>query len=121
LETSQNEFDNEREMKMEQFSTPPTEDNRLNTSNYSIHIHSRSLLLFSSSIVEDYQKQIEQLQQNLSEKDNERTSLSERLDEVELELKKAIDDHASIAAKYETLIEERDALVGQKILHSTER
>jgi chromosome segregation ATPase len=93
LETSQNELDNERREKVEQL----------------------------SSQFENYQKQIEQLQQNLCEKDNERSSLSERLNEVELELKKAIDDHASVKAKYESPIEERDALVGQQILHSTER
>jgi len=93
LETSQNELDNERREKMEQL----------------------------SSQSESYQKQNEQLQQNLSEKDNQHTSLSERLNEVELELKKAMDDHASTMAKYETLIEERNALGEQQALHSAER
>jgi len=93
LETSQNELDNERREKVEQL----------------------------SSQSENHQKHIQELQQNISEKDNERTSLSERLNEVELELKKAVDDHASLQGKYESLIEERDALVGQQILHSTER
>jgi chromosome segregation ATPase len=86
LETNQNALDNERQMKMEQL----------------------------SSIVEDYQKQIEQLQQNLSEKDNERSSLSEHLNEVELELKKTIDDYASAMTKYESLVKEQT-------LHSEER
>jgi len=93
LETSQNELDNERRDKLEQL----------------------------SSQSENYQKQIEQLQQNLSEQDHERTSLSERLNEVELELKKAIDDHASLKTKYQTLIEERNALKEQRALQSAER
>jgi len=86
LKTSQNEIDNERQMKIEQL----------------------------SSIVEDYQKQIEQLRQNLSEKDNERSSLSERLNEVELELKKTIDDYASAMTEYESLVKEQT-------VHSEER
>ncbi len=93
METSQNELDNERREKVEQL----------------------------SSQSENYQKHIQELQQNLSEKDNERSSLSERLNEVELELKKAVDDHVSLQAKYETLIEERNALVEQQALFSTER
>jgi multidrug resistance efflux pump len=87
LETNQNTLDNERQMKMEQL----------------------------SSIVEDYQKQIEQLQQNLSGKDNEQISLGERLNEVELELRKTVDDHASKLIKYEedlqSLVQERNALI----------
>jgi chromosome segregation ATPase len=79
LETSQNELDNERQMKMEQV----------------------------SSMIKDHQTQIEQLQQNLSEKENERSSLSERLNEVELELKKTIDDYASAMTKYESLVKEQ--------------
>jgi chromosome segregation ATPase len=86
LETSQNELDNERQMKMEQV----------------------------SSMIKDHQTQIEQLQKNFSEKDNERSSLSERLNEVELELKKTIDDYASAMTKYESLVKEQT-------LHSEER
>ncbi len=93
METSQNELDNERREKVEQL----------------------------SSQSENYQKHIQELQQNLSEKDNERSSLSERLNEVELELKKAVDDHASVKAKYELLTEGQNALVEQQALHSTER
>jgi len=78
LETSQNELDNERREKIEQL----------------------------SSQLEDYQKQIQQLQQNLFEKDNERQSISERLNEVELELKKAIDNQVSTMTRYELLAEE---------------
>ncbi len=93
METSQNELDNEHREKLEQL----------------------------SSQSENYQKQIEELQQNLSEQIHERTSLSERLNEVEVNLQKAIDDHASLKAKYETLIEERNALEEQQALHSAER
>jgi hypothetical protein len=71
--------------------------------------------------MEDYRKQIEQLQLNLSEKDNERTLLSERLNEVELELRKTLDDHASTMTKFEILLEERDALVEQDVRRSAER
>jgi len=93
LEISQNELDNERRERLEQL----------------------------CSKFENYQKQIEQLQENLSEKDNKRTSLSERLSEVEVELKNAIDDHALLKTKYETLIEERNALEAQHALQSAER
>jgi chromosome segregation ATPase len=93
LETSQNELDNERQMKMEQL----------------------------SSMVKDHQTQIEQLQRNLSEKDNERSSLSERLNEVEFELRKTVNDHASTMAESQSLVEERDALVEQQKLHSAEK
>jgi flagellar biosynthesis chaperone FliJ len=51
-------------------------------------------LLFSSANIENYEKQIKQLQQNLSQKDDERTLLRERLNEVELEFRKILDDHA---------------------------
>ncbi len=93
METSQNELDNERREKLEQLSSQSG----------------------------NYQKQIEQLQQNLSEQDHERASLSERLNEVELELKKAIDDHALLNAKYETLIEKQNTLEEQRALQSAER
>jgi hypothetical protein len=79
------------------------------------------MLIFSSSIVEDYQKQIKQLQQNLSQKDDERILLRERLNEVELELRKTLDNDASVMAKYESVVEERDRLVKQQTLHSTEK
>jgi prefoldin subunit 5 len=51
-------------------------------------------LLFSSANIESYEKQIKQLQQNLSQKDDERTLLREHLNEVELEFRKILDDHA---------------------------
>ncbi len=70
---------------------------------------------------EDYQKQIEQLQQNLSENEKERNALSERLSEVELELRKTIDEHESTMSQYESLLEARDTLGEQAPLHSAER
>ena len=63
-----------------------------------------------SSIVEEHQKYIEQLQQTLFEKDNEKNSLNQRLNELELELQKTIDAHTS---KLQSVVEERDALVEQ--------
>ncbi len=88
MEACQYELDNERRMKMEQ-------------------------LVSASTIIEDYQKQLDQLQQNLSGSDGERTLLRERLNEVELELEKTLDDHTSIMRKNESL--------EQEILRSTER
>jgi hypothetical protein len=77
-------------------------------------IHTTFLSLFSSSIVEDYQKHIEQLQQNLFEKDNEINSLNQRLNTLELERQKIIDDHTS---KWQSIIQERDTLVEQQKTH----
>ncbi len=75
--------------------------------------------------MEDYQKQIEQLQTNLSEKDEERTLLRERLNEIELELSKTSDDHISKSKKYEedlqSLVHERNALIDQQLIHSEEQ
>ncbi len=78
-------------------------------------------LLFSSVDVENYEKQIKQLQQNLSQKDDERTLLRERLNEVELEFRKALDDHALAVRQCEAVTEEKNALVEQQILQSIER
>jgi uncharacterized protein (DUF3084 family) len=77
-------------------------------------IHTTFLSLFSSSIVEDYQKHIEQLQQNLFEKDNEINSLNQRLNTLELERQKIIDDHTS---KLQSIIQERDTLIEQQKTH----
>ncbi len=101
LETLQkNELDNERQTNTEQLSSLPN-DNRLATSNHSQNIHSTTLLLFSDSMIEGYQNKIEQLEKNLFEKDNETNSLTQRLNELELELQRAIDDHTSKSNKYE--------------------
>lgn len=96
LETSQHELDNERREKFEQL----------------------------SSQSEDYQKQIEKLQQKLLDRDDETNLHNARLNEVELELRKTIDDHALKSVKHEedlqSLIEERNTLTEQNALHLEE-
>ncbi|CAF5065484.1 unnamed protein product, partial [Rotaria magnacalcarata] len=56
--------------------------------------------------------------------DDEKLLLRERLNEVELELRKVLDEHASTTAMYEeqlqSLIIERDAIVEQQIFQSNE-
>ena len=59
--------------------------------------------LFSSSLIEEYQKQINQLQENLFKNDKERSLLREHLNEVENELQKTVDDHATLQIKYQSL------------------
>ncbi len=77
-----------------------------------------------STIVEDYEKQIKQLQQKLSQNEDERSLLRERLNEVELEFTRTIDDRASTLAMYEDQLQstaqERNALVQQQVLQSAE-
>lgn len=81
-------------------------------------------MVFSQSTIDEYQKQIDQLQQKLSENDDERALLRERLNEVELELRKVSDDRLSTTAMYEeqlqSIVQERDALVEQHALQSSE-
>jgi hypothetical protein len=79
------------------------------------------LLIFSSSLIQDYQKEIDQLQQSLSQKEGQQTLSQEHLNQVELELRKAVDSHALAMNQYESLIQERDALVEQQVLQSAER
>ncbi len=117
LEPAQNELENEHRTKLEQLSSQ-FEEKRLTTFNHWKRIHLKLFLLFSNSMVEDYEKQIQELQQKLSEKDNERSTLSERLHEVEVELTKTLDDHTSTVMKYESLIKERDELAER---HSVQR
>jgi hypothetical protein len=117
LEPAQNELENEHRTKLEQLSSQ-FEEKRLTTFNHWKRIHLKLFLLFSNSMVEDYEKQIQELQQKLSEKDNERNALSERLHEVEVELTKTLDDHTSTVMKYESLIKERDELAER---HSVQR
>ncbi|CAF2108518.1 unnamed protein product, partial [Rotaria magnacalcarata] len=78
----------------------------------------------SQTKIENYEKQIHQLQQKLSQNDDEKLLLRERLNEVELELRKVLDEHASTTAMYEeqlqSLIIERDAIVEQQIFQSNE-
>ncbi len=82
---------------------------------------SHVLLICSSSVIEDYQKEIDQLQKKLSQTEEEGTLLRDRLNEVELELGKTLDDHALTIRKCESLVAERAALVEQEALHSAER
>jgi flagellar biosynthesis chaperone FliJ len=76
-------------------------------------------------MIEDYQKQINQLQQKLSQNNDERTLLRERLNEVELELSKTSEDRTSTLAMYEqqfeAIVQERDTLVEQQALQSAEK
>ncbi|CAF1461374.1 unnamed protein product [Adineta steineri] len=72
------------------------------------------------SLSEDYQKQIDQLQKHLSQKDEERSLLRERLNEVEVEFRKTLDDHESTVNKYEFLKQERDVLIEQQEISTTE-
>ena len=77
-----------------------------------------NIFLFSQSKLDDYEQEIRELQQKLSQNDDERGSLRERLNEVELEFRQAIDDHASTIASYEqqlqALVQERNALLEQQ-------
>lgn len=70
--------------------------------------------------MDNYDTQIRQLRQKLSQSDDERALLRERLNEVELEL-----SQTSTTSMYEeqlqSLVHERDALVEQQVLHSAER
>ncbi|CAM4859045.1 unnamed protein product [Rotaria socialis] len=107
LEVCQDRIDNEHITKTEELaSSPPSVNDR------------------SQSAIEDSEKQIHQLQQKLSQNDDEKLLLRERLNEVELELRKVLDDHTSTRARYEeqlqSLITERDAIVEQQVLQSNE-
>jgi hypothetical protein len=72
-------------------------------------------------VIEDLHKEINQLQEYLLRKDDERILLQEHLDEVELGLKKALIDQTSTMSKYQSLVNERDALIEQQEIYSTER
>jgi predicted nucleic acid-binding Zn-ribbon protein len=80
---------------------------------------------FSQSTIENYEQQIKQLHQKLSQNEDERTLLRERLNEVELEFRKTLDDRSSTSAMYEeqfqSLVQERNALVEQQVLESAEK
>jgi hypothetical protein len=69
------------------------------------------------SAIENQAAQIESLQQ---QKDQETNLLRERLNEVKIELRKTLDDHALTMNKYQSLLEERTALVQQQSLQSEE-
>ncbi len=78
-------------------------------------------MIFRSADSENYEKQIKQLQQNLSQKNDERTLLRERLNEVELELSKTLEDLALTKGQYKAAIKERNALEEQQMLQSAEK
>ncbi|CAF4984732.1 unnamed protein product, partial [Rotaria sp. Silwood1] len=83
-----------------------------------------SVTNISQSTIEDYEKHLHQLQQKLSQNDEERSLLRERLNEVELEFRKTLDDRQSTTNMYEeqlqSLVHERDALVQQHVLQIIE-
>jgi len=73
------------------------------------------------SVVDEYEQQVRELQQELSQSEGERQLLREHLNEIELELNKANDEKSSVSAMYEeqlqSIIQERNALVEH---HTTE-
>ncbi len=69
-------------------------------------------------MIDDYQKQINQLQKKLSANEDERTLLRERLNEIELEFRKTLDDRTSTITTYE---EKLRSLVEKQALQSAER
>ncbi|CAF1400921.1 unnamed protein product [Adineta steineri] len=95
LNACQYELDNERRLKVERLVSTSSSDTN------------------NSSIIENYQKQIDQYQQNLVEKDEERNLLRERFNEVELEYQKIQNDNTLTTSKCESLEKERDALIEQ--------
>ncbi|CAF4901358.1 unnamed protein product, partial [Rotaria sp. Silwood2] len=74
----------------------------------------------SPAIIEEYQTKIDRLVKSLIEKEDERILLRERLNEIELELRKVLDDQNSTFKKYELLVQERDLLVQQQKFPSIE-
>ena len=73
------------------------------------------------SVVDEYEQQIKELQKKLSQYEDERQLLRERLNEIELEFSKANDEKSTVSAMYEeqlkSIIQERNALVEH---HTTE-
>ncbi len=65
------------------------------------------------------------LETTQNELDNERSSLSERLNQVELELRKTLDDHVSKSIQNEenlqSVVAERNALIEQQTLDSEQQ
>ena len=78
-----------------------------------------------SDTIDEYEQQIKQLQQKLSQNEDERTLLRERLNEVELEVNKVTEDRASTLAMYEdqlqSVIQERNAFVEQQTAYSSDK
>ena len=77
------------------------------------------------SVVDEYEQQIKELQKKLSQYEDERQLLRERLNEVELEFGKANDERSSLSTMYEeqlqSVIQERNALVEQQATQMAER
>lgn len=75
--------------------------------------------------MKDYNKQIKKLRQKLTANENDQVELRQRLDEVELELKKTSDEHTAAIAKYEeqlqALMKERNAVIELHAIRSAER
>ena len=88
-------------------------------------IRVESLVSAAPPANEDYEKQIKQFQQKLSQNEDERSLLRERLNEVEVEFRQAIDDRASTTAMYEeqlqSLVQEGNALAEEKAIESAQR
>ena len=103
LEASRYQIENERPVRSEQLVTaaPPSDS------------------------LDEYVQQIKQLQQKLSQNEDERTLLRERLNEVELEFRKSLDDHSSVLNNYErqlqSIVQERNTLLEQQVGQSAER
>ncbi|CAF4357557.1 unnamed protein product, partial [Rotaria sordida] len=107
LETTENELNYEKQVRNAQLvSAAPSED-------------------ISSSIVEDYQKQIDELEQKLSENNEEQSLLREHLNKVEIELKETKHNHELTLTKYKeeflSLVEERNELIEQQTLSLIEQ
>ena len=80
---------------------------------------------FSQLTIENYQQQIDRLEQQLSQNQDERCLLRQRLNDVELEFKTILDDRTLTLNMYEeqlrSIVEERNALVEQQAIQSAER
>lgn len=61
----------------------------------------------------DAQEQIDQLQLTVVRKDDERALLREHLNDVELQLREALDQQTSNTAEFEAFKKEKDSLVSQ--------
>ncbi|CAF4637872.1 unnamed protein product, partial [Rotaria sp. Silwood2] len=81
------------------------------------HDHKQNEINDLQSSLESYRHKI---QGNLSDKDQEKSLLEKRLNELELELKKTLNDHSSTMIKFESLAREHDVLVQQQKLQSIE-
>ena len=81
-----------------------------------------STRLFSASIIENHQKQLEKLQEDLTKKEKEQILFSEQLKVSESKLQEMINNHALKCQKYEEDLqafrEERNSLVDQELMHS---